>query len=310
MDDCASSVCVSETDHMVFTVLSNTEKINMNSLNRQTRAESPARIVEVSEEGGGGESAPQLPSPVIAHDDAECLDPPIPVEDDLHGGTVPESNDDVSLPLPRVDEGESVPHADYRENDDYRSPPDNPFENTSSPVLDRGPECGVDDEEKRTVLMDLQQLKIVHGVVLTKEWTMRDRLEDMMLEMRRHTLALDERSNVNMMRDGLKFLATGIEVVNQRLGLLDLEGWSTEVCRDIGKHDANLSRIYRRYWRRSTSSSPEVEIAMSLAGSMGFFHMKKTMAKHVLGRPKQGKGFSRRRAPNPDTSDDEEAPPR
>ena len=139
---------------------------------------------------------------------------------------------------------------------------------------------------------------------------MEDRLEDMMLEMRRHSLSLDERANVNMMRDGLRLMVTGIEVVNQRLGLLDLEGWSTEVCRDIGKHDANLSRVYRRYWRRSTSSSPEVEIAMSLAGSMGFFHMKKMMANHIMGgRSKPKSTFTRRRVASPDSSDEEEAPP-
>lgn len=54
---------------------------------------------------------------------------------------------------------------------------------------------------------------------------MDDPLEDMMLEMRRHSLAMDE--SANMMRDGLKLAVTGIEMVNNRFHLLDLEGWSS-----------------------------------------------------------------------------------
>lgn len=166
--------------------------------------------------------------------------------------------------------------------------------------------------QKRTVLLDLQQLKLQHGVSLTKEWSMDDRLEDMLLEMRRHTLALDERSNVNMMRDGMRLLITGIEMVNNRMGLLDLDGWSTEACKDLNKHDANLARIYRKYWRRGTSNSPEVSIAMSLFGSMGMHHLRRTMSKNLMNRAQHG-FHSRQRRPmqreDPDSSDDEAPPP-
>ena len=112
---------------------------------------------------------------------------------------------------------------------------------------------------------------------------MDDRTEDMMLEMRRLTLAMDEASNVSMMRDGMRLVVTGIEMINNKIGLLDLEGWSSEVCRDLNKHDANLARIYRKYWKRSHSNSPEMEICMSVIGSMGMFHMKRHMSKQLLG---------------------------
>lgn len=162
---------------------------------------------------------------------------------------------------------------------------------------------------------------------------MNDRAEDMMLEVRRITLAMDETSNVSMMRDGLRLALTGIEMVNNRIGMLDLEGWSSEVCRDLHKHDANLARVYRKYWKRSHSVSPEMDICMSLVGSMGMYHMKRVMSKQMMNRGTGGRGggfggggeggggansfgaFSRfgrtaqgKRPVSPDSSDDEGPP--
>ena len=163
-----------------------------------------------------------------------------------------------------------------------------------------------DDDAKRTVLLDLHQLKSRHGISFTKEWSMDDRLEDMLLELRRHSLAIDEKNNVNMMRDGMRLLVTGVEMVNNRLGVLDLEGWSAEACRDLSQHDADLARIYRRYWRRGTASSPEMTIALSFLGSMGMHHVRRTMSRTFMNqsRPRrQG-----RAAPVEEDSSDEEAP--
>ena len=156
---------------------------------------------------------------------------------------------------------------------------------------------------------------------------MEDRADDMMLELRKMTLAMDEKANVNMMRDGMRMMVTGIEMVNSRIGLLDLHGWSGEVCRDLDKHDANLARIYRKYWKRSTSTSPELDICMSMIGSMGMFHMKRTISKQMVngvggggnggggGSMRRGGGaFGRRQPPqqrgnSSDESSDDEQPP-
>lgn len=160
-----------------------------------------------------------------------------------------------------------------------------------------------DGESKRSVLMDLRRLQM-QGVTLSKEWSMSDAYDDMNLEMRRLTLALDEQNNVNMMRDGLKLAITGIELLNNKLGLLDLEGWSSEVNRDINKHDVNLSRLYRKYWRRGTSHSPETEILLALGGSLGMHHMKRTMAKQLLSRT-SASGSTASRVPQGSQVDDE-----
>ena len=165
--------------------------------------------------------------------------------------------------------------------------------------------------EKQSLLLDLQRLKI-QGIQLSKEWTINDKLEDMTLEIRRHTLHMDEVANVQTMRDGLRFVCTGIEMLNNRVGLLDLEGWSSEVCKDLGKHDANLSRIYRKYWRRTSSSSPELDIAASLVASMGMYHFKQKMNKKIYDNrgPRKTSTVSRSKQIEEEEDDDEEeAPP-
>lgn len=269
---------ISETDRMLFTVLSNTDRVDLSGMHQ---TEEP-RIVELErvEDLNYMPTISESPPPPLPEASPLVMDPPAEIRTE-------------------EEERASVPEAH-----DLRPPSPLPSkEPTHRPVND------AEELEKRSVLLDLQQLTVLHGITLTKEWTMEDPLEDMMLEIRRHTLTLDEKSNVTMLRDGLRLLVTGIEVVNNRMGLLDLDGWASEVCKDLHKHDANLSRIYRKYWKRSTSSSPELDIAMSIAGSMGFHHLKRTMSKQMMGRStsKTTNAFSRRRPPSPPSSD-EEAP--
>ena len=205
----------------------------------------------------------------------------------------------------------------------FAAPIENPFGSVDAATApaaaapareDDGRHHPSDDDTKRTLLLDMQHPE-TQGVRPSKQWTMDDPLEDMMLEMRRHSLAMDESANVTMMRDGLKLAVTGIEMVNNRFHLLDLEGWSSTVCKDLSKHDANLARIYRKWWKRPTSTSPELDICLSLMGSMGMHHMKRTMSKQLLSQASGSRARSapkrsdRRRAPTPPSSDDEEAPP-
>lgn len=140
--------------------------------------------------------------------------------------------------------------------------------------------------EKQTVLLDMERLKL-QGITFTKTWTVHDRLDDMQFELRRHLLHLDEINNINMLRDGLRMACTGFEMVNKRYNLLDLDGWSQEVCRDMTRYDHAMSRLYRKYWRRSSISSPEMELAMALCGSIGMYHFKQKMASQMFPGSKQ-----------------------
>ena len=161
---------------------------------------------------------------------------------------------------------------------------------------------------KQSVLHDLHRLR-QQGVVLSKDWTLDDRLDDMLLELRQQSMAMDEQNNVAMMRDGMRLIVTGIETVSSRFGILDLEGWSQEVSRDLSRHDAALTRIYRKYWRRGVSNTPEVDLGLALLGSMGVHHLKRTMTRQMMMKRGGGSGRYAHVARTPPSSDDEEEPP-
>ena len=159
--------------------------------------------------------------------------------------------------------------------------------------------------EKQTVLLDMERLKM-QGVKLTREWGVDDSLDDMQFELKRLMLHVDETNNINMMRNTLQLACTGIEMLNTRMGVLDLQGWSEEVCRDMNKYDRSLGRIYRKYWRKSHSNNPEMDILLGLVGSAGTFHFRKSFTKQMM-RPAAPSRAARTRAKPPrDASDSEE----
>ena len=134
--------------------------------------------------------------------------------------------------------------------------------------------------EKQSILLDLDRLKL-RGVRLTKEYNLNDNIDDMSFELKRHLAHQEEETTVSMMRDAMRIMCTGIELGNNKLGpFLELDGWSAEVCSDINKYDSALSKLYRKHWRRG-SSSPETEILMGMAGSLGLYHFKKKFSQGV-----------------------------
>ena len=169
-------------------------------------------------------------------------------------------------------------------------------------------------KEKQNVLMDMERLKL-QGITFSKQWTIDDSLEDMQYEIRRHMMHIEECNNMNMMRDGMRMVCTGIEMINGRMHLLELNGWAAEVCADMSKYDPALSKLYRKYWRRSQSSSPEMEIAMGVLTSMGMYHFKRKLASRMFTPPsvpsmRSMSDFPKRSAsPAPSETDSEGLPP-
>lgn len=164
------------------------------------------------------------------------------------------------------------------------------FDRTPSetmPNVASSPSHGTSQElellDKQQVLMDMERLKL-QGIQMTKRWTIDDRLDDMQFEVRRHMLHIDERSNIKMMRDSMRVMCYGVESITTVTGLMDLDGWSLEVCRDLEKYDSAFGRIYRKYWGSSLTNNPEFEIAFGIIGSMAMFHFKKKISKKIMPR--------------------------
>ena len=162
--------------------------------------------------------------------------------------------------------------------------------------------------DKQSMLLDLQRIRKVSGIPLSREWSMNDDSSEMAFELKRLSLHVDETNNVAMMRNGLQLACTGIEMMSKRMGVLDLNGWSKEACRDMAKYDRGLGRLYRKYWKRSFAANPETDIAMSLVSSMGMYHLRKKMTSQIV-RPAPSSSSARLPIESDGDSSDDEAPP-
>lgn len=127
--------------------------------------------------------------------------------------------------------------------------------------------------EKVGFLLELKKLRM-QGCHLTREYSTKDKLEDIKYEYERQKMNLDCINSVALMSDGLKLGLSGIEMANNKLGpFLSLHGWSESVTQDMSRFNHVLERIYRRYWRQG-SLNPMMELGMILVGSMTMFHFQ------------------------------------
>lgn len=155
--------------------------------------------------------------------------------------------------------------------------------------------------EKQSVLLELDRLR-AQGVNLTQQFTLDSDLQVMQWEVRRHLMMIDEQNSINFLKDAMRLGFSGIEALNSKAGpLLELDGWAASASQELGaqKYDATLSKLYRKYWKRG-SSSPELELAFGILGSAGAYHFRKKF----MG----SRAAPRRPAQVVDDSDDEEAP--
>jgi hypothetical protein len=302
----------SEVDQMIFTVLGNPDRLDMNNIPRPT---SPSRIHELPTVREEVERIPEIeriPEMVstVRDKEAECIPDVLPTVREEE--PPPRPPPEVVPPRPPTPPPEVVPPRPPTPPPEVvppRPPTPPPAARTEEPQHPPPLEERLTQlHEKQSLLFDLQQLE-TRGVRLTRSYSIDDSVDDMTVELRRQLMIVDERSNVSMMKSGLKMMMTGIEMMSSKFNLLDLEGWSSQATEEVDRQDANLAKIYRKYWRRSTSNNPELEIVLGLTGSMGMYHMKRSLSRHVINASQRRR---ERRAPRnattPDSSDDEEPP--
>ena len=157
--------------------------------------------------------------------------------------------------------------------------------------------------EKQSALLELERLK-AQGVTLTKAYTMDDDLTLIQWEIRRHLLLIEETNSISFMKDAMRLAFSGIEALNSKAGpVLELDGWSASASQELATHkfDPALAKLYKKYWRRG-SSSPEMELTMGLLGSLGAYHFKKKFMQRSTPQRKTNVAHTI------DDSDDEDVP--
>lgn len=105
--------------------------------------------------------------------------------------------------------------------------------------------------------------------------------EDVQLALMQVKTAIDVESGAEMLKDGLKIMATGLEWVAPKVSRNNvvIDGWSSEVSSDIDnkRYNAILCQIYKRYWRTGGTglmSNPAVQLGFMLTTSAGMFAFK------------------------------------
>ena len=155
----------------------------------------------------------------------------------------------------------------------------------SSPTLHHSPSYGLGSgvesvmdmdvqHQKRKYLIELQKLKMQYNIQLTREYTMDDDLIDIRFEYESHQSNMDIVSHVNFMRNCLSVAFVLIELANEKVGpILELNGWSEHMRKDMKKFDRVLEKFYHMFWRKG-QMSPYMEFGWLIFGSMLMWHVQ------------------------------------
>ena len=314
MSDALSDSGVSDTDVRIFCELGNPAKVNMERLRAEANEAIHAQLRRQDMPPVQEEDDDDVPQSDYDSDEPERQPEPEPprieevLDDDKD--VVPSEPDDDSVLLARCRAATCVLATTCSRPCPRAAQPcplrrtkrrARPRPRRSSSSRPRAPTT-TDEEsellEKQQILLDMERLKLRHGVRLSKVWTVDDNIADMQFELRRHLAHAQEAHNVRMMRDGMRLACSGIELLNQRVGLLELDGWAAEVCSDMDQYDGALGRIWRKYWRYSHSMSPETEILYGILASMGMFHFKRKFSKTMMRSRGVPLASTARRAPH------------
>ena len=138
------------------------------------------------------------------------------------------------------------------------------------------------DVDKASLLHEIRQLQMLNPstAIVPRELSINDSYETLQLALFQAKQSVDIASGVNTMKDFLKIGCTGIELGASKFGrgMVDLQGWSSEIANDIGGQSYNtpLQQIYRRYWRAGGQGmNPFVQLLLLLVGSAAVFAIKR-----------------------------------
>jgi hypothetical protein len=104
-------------------------------------------------------------------------------------------------------------------------------------------------------------------VSLHRKLTMADSLESIQYQYDRANMIASTNQTVDWAKMGIKMGSGVVENVLKHFGVAVVDGFSKNLCQDMNKFNKPLTKMYRKYWRRGTSS-PEMELAMIVFGAL------------------------------------------
>jgi len=219
---------------------------------------------------------------VMANQDFVDLKRPIPKSNVLNNNGLPEiaevadifPDEATAVPdekpeSPREQTDEEIPEfpearvPETREHEPRKEEPDSFY--TRAKQMTEAEIIG----EKEGLLLELQMLEKQGIYKPSRNFTMDDSIEELQFQVDRANSIFGAQQAVDVAKTGIKLGSTAIEVALQKFGVNLLSGFSNNLCKDMNKFNRPLTKLYRKYWRRSGGlTSPETELLLVVGGSM------------------------------------------
>ena len=168
------------------------------------------------------------------------------------------------------------------------SPPSNNFGNNYNDYYRHGPprktaeQLEKEKKDKEEVLWQLEKYRRL-GVQGVKKFNMSSELEDMQAEYSKIKKQRELENSVKFQRKCLVAFATGTELLNSKLDMLDfkLDGWSEQVNENIEEYNEVFEELHEKY-KEKAKIAPELKLLFMMGGSAFMYHVTNSMFKNSV----------------------------
>ena len=136
------------------------------------------------------------------------------------------------------------------------------------------------EAEKEGLLAELQNLE-KQGYKMVRPLTINDSLEEIQFQYDRIQSELNANQMVDFAKSSIKMGSGMIEMLMKKSGLKVVDGYHTNLCKDMNKFNRPLNRLYKKYWRRG-GISPEAELGLLVFGSLAYTVIQNKMSSTTL----------------------------
>ena len=125
------------------------------------------------------------------------------------------------------------------------------------------------EAEKEGLLNELRGLERSTGAKPVRPLTMDDSLEEIQFQYDRIQAEINASQMVDFAKSAIKMGSGMAEMLMKKAGVKVIDGYHTNLCKDMNKFNRPLGRLYKKYWRRG-GLSPEAELGMIVLGSLAW----------------------------------------
>ena len=138
--------------------------------------------------------------------------------------------------------------------------------------------------EKEALLYELEIMEKQGSIKLHRQLTIDDDLDTIQYQYDRANMIISTQQTVEWAKTGIRMGSGLVETFAKKFGLNMVDGFSNNLCKDMSKFNKPLTKMYRKYWRRG-SSSPETELAMIVFGALAMTFLANRGSTRETSRP-------------------------